>query len=429
MESEGSDFGDFHEADADHHDSPTSCDQEDTPHADQPPRISLSSLFTQRALKEGARPAATHFPLCDQRRQGNPHHGGTDTHRPRGGSLEAQTSTLHQFLPHDVAEVQEWHPNRILAAVVQFVASRVDDSNTLTRPRRMRTKGFDPIASVRAWARTPEAAPDDFAGTWEQRSCGKRFFVKVMRITCRMSQRTIQSRASSMWKRLSHEHQFQWDLLRRIVKHEVIAPHVKELSENHHTMHDIMEGQPCRKQPRTAHDDTQQVSLKSGYGFVVTYNTSLGQDDPEVIKIVQSGVTGAALRQQLKRLQVYTEAFERLWLFANALANKYHLATVNVTLEHSEHGDHKARVHFHIFIGIDLSGGMGFVQTPALRTITYDQFQWQGIRPNVSATMTNRKSWGAIYQAVATGAYYVAGPKTSVIMKRSTFEPIEDGVV
>ena len=170
------------------------------------------------------------------------------------------------------------------------------------------------------------------------------------------------------------------------------------------------------------------MSQKTGYGSVGTYSTSLGQDDPEVIKIVQSGATGAILRHKMRRLAVYADAFEGLWVFANTLANKYHFATVNVTLGHSDHGDHQARVHVHFFIGIDLSGGMGFVQTPTLRTIPYDQFQWQGIRPHISPTITNRKSWGAIYHAVATGAYYVAGPKTSVIMKRSTFEPIEDHV-
>ena len=70
--------------------------------------------------------------------------------------------------------------------------------------------------------------------------------------------------------------------------------------------------------------------------------------------------TGASLRFQLKR-QVYRDAFEHLWLFANTLASKHDFAMVNVTLEHSEHSDHKARVHFHIFVGLDLTGGMGFV--------------------------------------------------------------------
>ena len=108
------------------------------------------------------------------------------------------------------------------------------------------------------------------------------------------------------------------------------------------------------------------------------------------------------------------------------LAEKEGFRTVNVTLEHSENGDQKARVHFHIFIGIDLSKGLGFAQTPKMRSIPSNEFKWRGLLATVSPTMTTRKGWSAIYQAVATGAYYVAGPKETLIMKRSTLEPITD---
>ena len=50
----------------------------------------------------------------------------------------------------------------------------------------------------------------------------------------------------------------------------------------------------------TGKEDFFQTFKKTGYGFVVTCNTSLAQDDPEVIKIVQRGATGAALRQQFE---------------------------------------------------------------------------------------------------------------------------------
>ena len=426
MASSGEDLSDSSPGSGERHGSP---DDAHVRHGAQPGRISLSSIFSRKPAKGGARPAASRGTKFggECHKQSSPRAAamGTSPRRLR----KDQTSTLLEFLPLDAAEVQEWHPNRILAAVVQFVASRVDESNTSTCRRRQRTKDFVPLVTVRAWARRPEVAPAAGAGSWEQRSCGKRFFIKVMRIACGQSQRAVQARAAVMWKQLSHEDMFQWAQLVRIVKHRLVAPHIQELSENHRTRPDVPQGPPRQKQPRTVKGDTEEVSQKSGYGFVGTYNTSLGQDDPEVIKIVQSGATGPILRAEMRRLAVYVDAFESLWLFATTLANKYHFATVNVTLEHSEHGDHHARVHFHFFIGIDLSGGMGFVQTPTLRTIPYHEFQWQGIRPHISPTITNRKSWGAIYQAVATGAYYVAGPKTSVIMKRSTCEPIEDHIV
>ena len=91
MESEGEDFGDFPEGYAEHHDSSTSCDQEETPHAEQPPRISLSSLFSHRASKEGAGPAAAHGTICEEGRQGNSNRRATDIETARGGRLEPQT--------------------------------------------------------------------------------------------------------------------------------------------------------------------------------------------------------------------------------------------------------------------------------------------------------------------------------------------------
>ena len=158
----------------------------------------------------------------------------------------------------------------------------------------------------------------------------------------------------------------------------------------------------------------------------MTYNTSLGQNDPDVIKIIQSGVKDFELRKQLMKIAVFKTAFESLWVFANQLAAKYHLETVNVALEHSEHGDHKARVHFHFFMGLDLSKGVSFSMVPGVRMIPKSEFDWGSLVPDVSATNTSRKSWQAIYNAVATGSYYVAGPKSSVILKRSTLQPIED---
>ena len=425
MESDGQEFDDPHESCAENDGFGTSSNEEIEMQVSPPARISLSTLFARTASQgevgSDAHPDARSSQDCGE---------GLDCQGVVGETAQRDlpvrhTSMLRQFLPYDASEVQEWHPNRILAAVIQFVASRVDDHNKATRPRRWRTKGFDPVVTIRSWAHSVGTGEEHVAGTWKERDCGKRFFKKVMSIACGMSQRAVLGPTKIKWKRLSHEDMYQWTRLHKIVFHEVIAPHVPELSEQRR-LADAPDDPPPQKKPRTHDDDTDKTSSKTGYGFVVTLNTSLGQDDPDVIKIVQSGATGVTLRQQLKRLPVYTDAFERLWIFANNLATKYHFSTVNVTLEHSEHGDHQARVHFHFFIGIDLSSGMGFVQTPALRKIRYEEFEWNGIQPRVSPTITNRKSWGAIYQAVATGAYYVAGPKTSLIMKRSTLEPIEE---
>jgi hypothetical protein len=123
---------------------------------------------------------------------------------------------------------------------------------------------------------------------------------------------------------------------------------------------------------------------------------------------------------------VYKDSFEDLWEFATQLSGECGLPTVNVTMEHSEHGDHPARVHFHVFLGIELKGGVGFTTQPQVVHIRNSRFIWNRISPNVKPTITQRKSWGTIFTAVATGSYYVAGPKFGSILKRGTSEPIED---
>ena len=139
------------------------------------------------------------------------------------------------------------------------------------------------------------------------------------------------------------------------------------------------------------------------------------------------------MRQELKRFPVYherfpvyDETFGELWVFASTVANKHHFQPVKVTLEHSKDGDHEARVRFHIFICADIKERERFHEDPESENDFFQPVQVVGLLPNVSPTMTRGKNWGAIYQAVATGAYYVAGLKTTLIMKRSTLEPIQD---
>ena len=162
-------------------------------------------------------------------------------------------------------------------------------------------------------------------------------------------------------------------------------------------------------------------------GFILSYNTPLvARDHPEVIKIIQSGKTGAELRRSLKKVQLFQDAFDDLWGFANEVAKRHKMETVNVCMEHSEDGDHEARVHFHVFMGLDVHGGVGFEAHPSLRVVHHNEFLWRQIAPHVKPTIVQRKSWSQICLALTTGSYYVAGPKFGEIMKRSTHEPIQD---
>ena len=107
-----------------------------------------------------------------------------------------------------------------------------------------------------SWVRSADAREGYAAGTWEQRSRGRRFLIKVTRIVCQESERTTQTRVNTTSNRLSHEDMFQWARLHRIVLHGVVAPYKKEPVQNHHTRPDALESQPFLRKLRPAKTDT-----------------------------------------------------------------------------------------------------------------------------------------------------------------------------
>ena len=77
-------------------------------------------------------------------------------------------------------------------------------------------------------------------------------------------------------------------------------------------------------------DGSKRANLTwSGYGFVLSWNTDLGQDDPDVIKLVQGGQRGESLYKSMRGLTLYQEAFTDLWEHANQIAMRKKLRTVN----------------------------------------------------------------------------------------------------
>ena len=334
------------------------------------------------------------------------------------------------FFPSDPQEIWTWHPNRVCAAFVQYLANKVSERRSKKRSTRIVQKAFDPIATILAWTSRPGMVPFHCGASRQRYANGRSCFRKVLRVVTGMTVKALMPKVLATWKRLSYEERMQWCCMHRICSHKdmrVYLPELKELQcpDERGSFGEMHDGEGAERESESI-PSSEREKKWGGYGFIVTYNTKLGQDDPAVIRVVHSGVKGADLRKQLKQIPVYQEAFEDLWVFTNTLATRLHFDTVNVTLEHSEHGDHPARVHFHIFIGLDMSKGNSFSVVPSLRFVPNRDFQWRDCFPHISPTITARKSFTAIYQAVATGAYYVAGPKSTLIMKRSTLEPIQD---
>ena len=336
-----------------------------------------------------------------------------DPHCRTGDPAQTDIWFHGSHMPADQQEVLSWHPNRVRATLATELHFRIQHIT----PRRSSRKGFDPIIAFQSIIEPKRTSVADNA-TWTDRVRGRDLYVRVLNLMTGVTWADIRKSHKQAWADTTVEDKNQWFLLWRIMNHRRIAPVVRfPVQGLRHTYRQQMD------LPETDKRKTQQWS---GYGFVLSYNTSLGQEDPDVIKLVQSGKTGEDLLKSMKALSVYRDAFTDLWEYANQLAESKKLPTVNIGMEHSSHGDHEARVHFHVFIGPDLRGGVGFGEASVLKEVHADEIRWKGIRPNVKPTRPQKKSWNQIYQAVATGSYYVAGPKIGSIMQRSTFKPIED---
>ena len=323
--------------------------------------------------------------------------------------------TEDEAFPDDRKDLMNWHPNRVRVAVAQAVLG------CLRSPQRVKftEKKLDIYGALKDIT-AQNGAGQKLRASAGKRTRGRNLYFKVMGHLTGEPIRTLRKVLTPKWSQCQREDRDEWVLLDKVF----YDPRLKGLDEISKDFRDekyheteSKEGNGKKQKERKQH---------KGYGFTLSYNTSLGFDHPDVIKVVQSGKVGEALYKALRAIPVFQEAFSELWEFANKLAMKHKLPTVNVAMEHSQHGDHEARVHFHVFLGLELRGGVGFGRVPFVIEIDELEFRWRGITPHVKPSMPQRKSWNVIYQALASGSYYVAGPKYGGIMKRSTSEPIQD---
>ena len=125
-----------------------------------------------------------------------------------------------------------------------------------------------------------------------------------------------QEGSSRKWKDGSLEDKQEWYRLHRIIHHERIAAVIRFPKYNVVRMVDTDEA--ATKKAKVT------FLVWSGYAFTLTYNTDLGLEDADVIKLFQSGKAGEDLYNEIKHLPIYTEAVDSLWEHATTLARSKH---------------------------------------------------------------------------------------------------------
>ena len=205
-----------------------------------------------------------------------------------------ETSSLYDFISADRNETLSWHPNRMCAALVQCVASRVKDIRGTRRLRLIREKTFDPISTVRVWTSAPGAVPAGSPDKWTDRQQGMQFFRKFFNLLFRRKRKDVHMDLSRLWNPSPHAEKHLWSCLRRIVLHQQVAPYVAEFSQPLFRNCLVV---PQATEPTLPEQDERAekkpgVDTNIGYGVVMTYNTKLRQNDPDVINVAQSAPRG-----------------------------------------------------------------------------------------------------------------------------------------
>ena len=340
---------------------------------------------------------------------------------PAGTSAAPTVHAATTLSPEDVfpsprSEVVTWHPNRVLMALCQLLCSRMSGRGFGTKIRSKRPPS--PYRVIHGWVlRGHTSVLENFPSIIRKR--GRDVYRRVVASVCGMSVRRVSVATSAAWTRLTRQQMNAWAQMALFFVHPDVVPFLEDLgpraTATWKTLH-------SRKESAREADTNVVVT---GFGFSLCYNTDLGQNDAEVIRLLQSGLRGDALRAAMGQLSLFKVSVDRAYDHFKALGRSLDLSLVAVGLEHSERGNHPGRVHFHVTMCVDVRGGLtGRADKEVAASMSV--FEWEGLSPHVRPVKVRRATNSAINAAIVQAYYYVAGPKMTSILKRCTAELFED---
>ena len=322
------------------------------------------------------------------------------------------------------ASVQTLHPNKIFCLVIEYITGRWPHCGR----RRGARKKEDPWRyELARFAKDPLRTPRQSHITWRQRSDA---YYSMVTWVSRLSGRGIRPVRKEMheewmrkgkWASLDDNVKYRFHFLKQLEKELDFQDAVPEVS--------------TRLNGRSSSTSFAVVGSKAPeplpvtmcYGWMGTYNTDLGLQDPEILQWVQQGLRGSVLAAKLKEHDLIKKAFNSFVSFHKDRASQYGFKTWAVALEHSMNAQHPARVHLHTYAGVDIRGGHLMMGAPLARPVSLSGLTFPGCdAPNVRFTTIRRPSPSTILNGVSTGMYYVAGAKESSIMMEASMTPIQE---
>ena len=114
----------------------------------------------------------------------------------------------------------------------------------------------------------------------------------------------------------------------------------------------------------------QPLPVTQCYGYLATCNTNLGLQDSDIMQWVQQGLRGKDLAEKLKERELLKSAFHRFVAFQKDVADKHRFKSWAVAYEHSANAQNPARVHLHVYAGVDIRGGHVLMGVPLARPVS-----------------------------------------------------------
>ena len=321
--------------------------------------------------------------------------------------------------------LQAMHPNKIFCIVIEYIIGRWPH---LAVQRRVRlTKGQswrytlaqlakDPLRVLKLPLNARERSDPYYSMTaWISRLSGR----GIRPVRRDMNDEWVKNRK---WKSLDDSVKCRFHFLRLLEKESLFQDAFPE----------VFGKRPNGRSSQASFQDvgskaTEPLPVTQCYGWLATYNTDLGLQDPDILQWVQQGLRGSDLADKLKEHDLIKKAFSRFVSFHKDRADKHGFKTWAVGLEHSMNAKHPARVHLHTYAGVDIRGGHILMGVPVARPVSKSSLTFPGCdAPIVRFTIIRRPSPSTILNGVSTGMYYVAGAKESSLMLEASAIPIED---
>ena len=382
-----------------------------------PRRISLSSLWPCASVIS---PAETDDPsVCDPAASSSScSQSGNlfrvrlegDSQSPTPSSVSPPSNiTLDMVFPTKREQILTWHPRRVFWAIVYLLFQRL--SQTYPVRRRCRGKQSVSMETIRNWMATGE---DAVSGRFlaSDRGSGRDMYRRMVSILTGSPIRAVIKDTGRLWEELGIEGKNSWAQLAELIKRPKVQDCAADLLPSaERKRHRVIK---ARKQ----HAEDVHKSTCRGYGVSLCFNTSLGQDDVQVIRILQSGLSGKELRAALTEVACYSKFLDACWAYFEVLGKENGFPLVACGLEHSENGSHPARVHVHVYMGMEVRG-VFFANNHAMGRMPLEKLNWNGMKPGFARpTLVARRTHAQIHKAVIQSYYYVAGPKKTQMLLR-----------